>query len=277
MRSEHPSQLACCARVRCAIQALYASCCHTPCLPHTAKLLIATGRLRADAMHTNPQYAHALAQHPNLWDSLRLTTTVQRERDYPALAYAVNALSGLCEWLGASEIDSGRTANAAWPPAGIKAGPALLSVVPGNGRATPLLLSCIAPFITCAPAGTRYGMHADSTSWSSRKLTMTWFPEQQWEWAAPHGGELRVLNGSGGGVAVPPRADRLVIFSSELAHEVLVSSVPRVSLTFWGRGVGERREAPPSARDTVERQHACTSVWCERAVRAGGPLKRRSF
>ena len=44
-----------------------------------------------------------------------------------------------------------------------------------------------------------------------------------------------------------------------MPHEVLVSRSPRISLTVWGLGVGERAWAPTK---TLETEHRCTSDLC---------------
>ena len=126
-----------------------------------------------------------------------------------------------------------------WPSAGVTPDPigALLSVNGFNG--------------------TRYAWHADTVR-PRRKLTSIYWPRFDPAWRSGDGGELRfVLNGSD--VRIAPRADRLVVFSSELPHEVLVSKIPRISLTVWGLGVGERARAPTK---TLETAHKCTSDLC---------------
>ena len=63
---------------------------------------------------------------------------------------------------------------------------------------------------------------------------------------------------------IAPLADRLVLFHSELAHEVAVTRMPRISLTVWGFGHATRRAPPPSTLDLAPR---CTSDHCQKAQR----------
>ena len=88
-------------------------------------------------------------------------------------------------------------------------------------------------------------------------------------WGPLHGGELRLYapfapKGKPPLCDVAPLADRLVLFHSELAHEVAVTRMPRISLTVWGFGHATRRAPPPSTLDLAPR---CTSDHCQKAQR----------
>ena len=114
---------------------------------------------------------------------------------------------------------------------------------------------------------TRYGLHTDPGARHARKLTLLYYPAP---WTPAAGGELRVW-ASGNATTEPPTsviaplADRLVLFHSELAHEVAVTRMPRISLTVWGFGAGAARGAPPPS--TLDLAPRCTSDHCQKAQR----------
>ena len=92
--------------------------------------------------------------------------------------------------------------------------------------------------------GARYVRHSDvGPQTPDRRLTCIYYLNPNWTRA--DGGELRLylpasrVRESAGGVQpvdpcdVAPRMDRLIIFRSEIEHEVLPSAAPRLALSGW--------------------------------------------
>ena len=230
---------------------------------HETKVLLASGGLVADGTFADaalalaarlrgtappPSISAALyASNPALYDSLRLVRWLGADSP-PGLRAATAALGALVTSIGAAERQLRRPLSPAWPPDGLALDPqgALLAAMPGNS--------------------TRYGLHTDSGARHARKLTLLYYPAP---WTPAAGGELRVW-ATGNATTEPPTsviaplADRLVLFHSELAHEVAVTRMPRISLTVWGFGHATRRAPPPSTLDLAPR---CTSDYCQKAQR----------
>jgi len=205
---------------------------------------------------------------PGLWDSFRLiawldaqalhswnaaASSEQHRRRYLGLATAVSRLRALLSSIGAAELSTGKPLSPAWPADGLGDDPdgSLLSVNGFNG--------------------TRYALHTDAASRTSRKLTCVYYPHFDPPWQAGDGGELAVpAEGAAGQheVRLSPRADRLLLFNSEVPHQVLPSRIARISLTLWGVGRGARLRPAPRRLDT---SHQCTSDLCRRAARAAAP------
>ena len=112
--------------------------------------------------------------------------------------------------------------------------------------------------------GTRYALHTDAGARATRKLTAIYYPPFEPAWSFGAGGELRVMLADGRNATLPPLPDRLVLFHSELPHEVLPSRTPRISLTAWGLGRGARRRPAPVELDMSLQ---CTSDMCQQAQR----------
>ena len=227
------------------------------------KVLLAAGGLVADGTFADaalalaarlrgtappPSISAALYDaQPALYDSLRLVRWLGHDAP-PGLRAATAALGALVSNIGAAERQLRRPLSPAWPPDGLALDPqgALLAAMPGNS--------------------TRYGLHTDSGARHARKLTLIYYPAP---WTPAAGGELRVW-ATGNATTEPPTsviaplADRLVLFHSELAHEVAVTRMPRISLTVWGFGHATRRAPPPSTLDLAPR---CTSDHCQKAQR----------
>ena len=204
------------------------------------KELLAAGVLRGDTPQSEAFSKIIYELLPGMLDSYRLISWLHPTDAHPALGRAIRAMQFLCFAIGDAEAaPHALAAPRVWPAAGVSLDPhgALLSVNGFNG--------------------TRYAWHSDTVR-PRRKLTSIYWPRFEPAWAPGAGGELRfVVNGSE--VLVAPRADRLIVFSSEIPHEVLVSRSPRISLTVWGLGVGERAWAPTK---TLETEHRCTSDLC---------------
>ena len=209
--------------------------------------LALAARLRGTAPPPSISAAMYAAQ-PALYDSLRLVRWLGHDAP-PGLRAATAALAALVSSIGAAERLLRRPLSPAWPPDGLALDPqgALLAAMPGNS--------------------TRYGLHTDSGARHARKLTLIYYPAP---WTPAAGGELRVW-ATGNATTDPPTAmiaplaDRLVLFHSELAHEVAVTRMPRISLTVWGFGAGAARRAPPPS--TLDLAPRCTSDHCQKAQR----------
>ena len=222
------------------------------------KALLRAGRLRGDNVSAaiGPAIYRAV---PRLWDSYRLIAwmkTDEIESSAAHLAAASHGLNAIVAALGIAERALRSPLNPAWPPLGVAPDPhgSLLAVGGFNG--------------------TRYAIHTDAGARKQRKLTAIWYPLTEPGWTDGAGGELVVRRpratttaGRAGGeraVRVAPRTDRLVLFHSELVHEVLPCAHPRISFTSWAHGVGARVRPPPQHLDMGP---ACTSDMCRAAGR----------
>ena len=213
------------------------------------KSLLHLGRLRGDNVSAaiGPVIYRAM---PRLWDSYRLIAWMKTddvEAEAPYLAHAARGLDALVSALGIAERMLGTPLNPAWPPLGISADPhgSLLAVGGFNG--------------------TRYAKHSDAGARTQRKLTAIWYPLSEPRWEEGAGGELVIQRPRGTPsreMRVAPRTDRLVLFHSELIHEVLPCAHPRISLTSWAHGVGSRTNAPQKHLDMGPE---CTSDMCRAA------------
>lgn len=244
------------------------------------KRLVASGLLRSDAV-----YAEAGAQMlaeltargsgeraagrgaslmrtiysaiPGLWDSYRLIAWLHaesgvaappgaavRSRGTAALDSAILSLRAMLDAIGDAERQHSLPMSPAWPAEGLQADPqgALLSVSGFNN--------------------TRYALHTDSGARATRKLTAIYYPQFEPSWSPGSGGELRVVLADGSNTTLSPLADRLILFHSELLHEVLPAQSPRISLTAWGLGRGTRRRVAPT---TLDMSLQCTSDMCRQA------------
>lgn len=84
------------------------------------------------------------------------------------------------------------------------------------------------------PAGTYYKRHSDRHKMSSpRVVSMVFYLNQ--DWAPEDGGQLRIYEKDNILEEVVPQGGTLVLFLSEIEHEVLPTNRPRLSLTGWMR------------------------------------------
>lgn len=82
------------------------------------------------------------------------------------------------------------------------------------------------------PPGTFYKRHTDQfLQQQHRVLSVVLYLNP--DWSIPDGGELQLYLPVGGPLLVEPRGGRLLIFRSNLEHEVLPTAVDRYSLTGW--------------------------------------------
>jgi SM-20-related protein len=82
------------------------------------------------------------------------------------------------------------------------------------------------------PEGSHYDRHLDQfNNRTNRQITVLIYLNKDWKQG--NGGELKIYRDEGN-VLVEPRAKRLLLFKSDaVEHEVLVTKVPRYSLTGW--------------------------------------------
>ena len=96
----------------------------------------------------------------------------------------------------------------------------------------------------CYPEGGYYRRHVDSNALTSQSLRLFSFLIYLNEgWQESDGGCLRIHTDGGGDVPassaapsyvdVPPRAGTLVLFRSNIPHEVLDTSKPRMAVAGW--------------------------------------------
>jgi SM-20-related protein len=86
------------------------------------------------------------------------------------------------------------------------------------------------------PAGAAYSLHVDRPlGRAARRVSLVLYLNEQW--SAADGGALRIRADDGRFRDIEPFAGRLALFLSESReHEVLLTRVPRLSLTGWFRG-----------------------------------------
>ena len=86
------------------------------------------------------------------------------------------------------------------------------------------------------PRGAAYSRHVDRPlGRSGRRVSLVLYLNEQW--SAADGGILRIRADDGRFRDIEPLGGRLVLFLSESReHEVLLTRVPRLSLTGWFRG-----------------------------------------
>ncbi|HAV16943.1 2OG-Fe(II) oxygenase [Acinetobacter nosocomialis] len=86
----------------------------------------------------------------------------------------------------------------------------------------------------CYNAGEFYALHRDNPQQKNDRIISTVYylhPEWQDDW----GGQLRLQDKNDIWHIITPEPNRLVIFQSNLLHEVLVSKQQRLSITAWLR------------------------------------------
>lgn len=86
----------------------------------------------------------------------------------------------------------------------------------------------------CYNAGEFYALHRDNPQQKNDRIISTVYylhPEWQDDW----GGQLRLQDKNDIWHIITPEPNRLVIFQSDLLHEVLVSKQQRLSITAWLR------------------------------------------
>jgi SM-20-related protein len=84
------------------------------------------------------------------------------------------------------------------------------------------------------PPGARYAKHRDQFQGTQyRRVSIVLYLNADWQ--PGDGGELRLFDTRGQAHLIAPKGGRLVLFLSELEHEVRVTQITRKSLTGWMR------------------------------------------
>lgn len=86
----------------------------------------------------------------------------------------------------------------------------------------------------CYNAGEFYALHRDNPQGKNGRVISTVYYLHD-HWQDDWGGELRLQDKSKQWHIIQPRTNRLVIFQSDLLHEVLLAQQQRLSITAWLR------------------------------------------
>ena len=101
-----------------------------------------------------------------------------------------------------------------------------------EGRLTSPERSRFEAHVAIYPPGTGYTRHADRFARDPRRALSTVLYLNE-DWQPGDGGALRIHLGGGAWRDLEPRGGTLVIFASELEHEVLPARRERLSLAGW--------------------------------------------
>lgn len=95
-------------------------------------------------------------------------------------------------------------------------------------------LKSLESHLTCYPENTKYERHSDRhRSGSPRVVSFVLYLNPDWK--SEHGGRLIIYPPDRQEVCIEPQFARLVLFLSELEHEVEQTAHPRLSITGWMR------------------------------------------
>ena len=86
----------------------------------------------------------------------------------------------------------------------------------------------------CYNAGEFYALHRDNPQQKNDRVISTVFYLHE-NWQADWGGQLHLQDKQNDWHIIEPQPNRLVIFQSDLLHEVLLSKQQRLSITAWLR------------------------------------------
>ena len=86
----------------------------------------------------------------------------------------------------------------------------------------------------CYNAGEFYALHRDNPQQKNDRVISTVFYLHE-HWQVDWGGQLRLQDKQNDWHIIEPQPNRLVIFQSDLLHEVLLSKQQRLSITAWLR------------------------------------------
>ena len=89
----------------------------------------------------------------------------------------------------------------------------------------------------CYPAGFGYQWHSDNPAGRDERVISAVFYLND-EWTASDGGALEIIDKQGRHHSVMPVANRLVIFDSDLQHQVQIAHRQRYSIATWMRRDG---------------------------------------
>ena len=101
-------------------------------------------------------------------------------------------------------------------------------------RAFFLGIQSIEAHFACYNAGEFYALHRDNPQQKNdRMISAVYYLHPEWQ--ADWGGQLRLQDKNDQWHTIEPKPNRLVIFQSDLLHEVLSSKRQRLSITAWLR------------------------------------------
>lgn len=86
----------------------------------------------------------------------------------------------------------------------------------------------------CYNAGEYYALHRDNPQQKNDRVISTVYYLHQ-DWQHDWGGELRLQDKNTQWHTILPQSNRLVLFQSDLLHEVLAAKQQRLSITAWLR------------------------------------------
>lgn len=86
----------------------------------------------------------------------------------------------------------------------------------------------------CYNAGEYYALHRDNPQQKNDRVISTVYYLHQ-DWQDDWGGELRLQDKNTQWHTILPQSNRLVLFQSDLLHEVLAAKQQRLSITAWLR------------------------------------------
>ena len=89
----------------------------------------------------------------------------------------------------------------------------------------------------CYPAGFGYQWHSDNPAGRDERVISAVFYLND-EWTASDGGALEIIDKHGSHHSVMPVANRLIIFDSDLQHQVQIAHRQRYSIATWMRRDG---------------------------------------
>lgn len=89
----------------------------------------------------------------------------------------------------------------------------------------------------CYPAGFGYQWHSDNPAGRDERVISAVFYLND-EWTASDGGALEIIDKHGSHHSVMPVANRLIIFDSDMQHQVQIAHRQRYSIATWMRRDG---------------------------------------
>jgi SM-20-related protein len=110
----------------------------------------------------------------------------------------------------------------------------LASLAQALNRAFYLGINDVEAHFACYNAGEFYALHRDNPQGKNgRMISSVYYLHESWQ--GDWGGELRLQDKNNQWHIVSPQPNRLVLFQSDLLHEVLCSKQQRLSITAWLR------------------------------------------
>lgn len=110
----------------------------------------------------------------------------------------------------------------------------LLALAQELNRAFYLGIKHVEAHFACYNSGEFYALHRDNPQGKNgRMISSVYYLHQDWQ--DDFGGQLRLQDKHGAWHIISPQPNRLVLFQSDLLHEVLASKAQRLSITAWLR------------------------------------------